>query len=81
VAESNALDVPEARRHLEAHTEVTPLLAYLREPQRSLPARGRRRPSRAFFSGAQKNDKAKICACVSRAVGGGLVLDSAYRDE
>ncbi len=34
-----------------------------------------------FFSPAQKKQADKICACVSRVSGGGLVIDSAYRDD
>jgi ferredoxin-NADP reductase len=34
-----------------------------------------------FFSAAEKRDNRRLCACVSRAVGGGLVIDSAWRPE
>jgi vanillate O-demethylase ferredoxin subunit len=34
-----------------------------------------------FFSAAEKRSDRRLCACVSRAVGGGLVLDSAYRPD
>ena len=33
-----------------------------------------------FFSPQQKSANAQLCACVSRISGGGVVLDSAYRD-
>jgi vanillate O-demethylase ferredoxin subunit len=32
-----------------------------------------------FFSEHQKQQNKKLCACVSRAVNGGLVIDTAYR--
>jgi vanillate O-demethylase ferredoxin subunit len=34
-----------------------------------------------FFSGAQKQANQRLCACVSRISGGGVVLDSAYRPD
>ena len=34
-----------------------------------------------FFSDAQKRENAKLCACVSRAVGGSIVIDTAYRGD
>jgi len=34
-----------------------------------------------FFSDHQKRENAKICTCVSRAVGGGLVIDTAFRGD
>ncbi len=34
-----------------------------------------------FFSAAQKTQNKRICACVSRVVGGGVVLDSDYRPD
>ena len=34
-----------------------------------------------FFSVAQKQSNQRICACVSRVSGGGVVLDSAYRAD
>ena len=34
-----------------------------------------------FFSEHEKRENHKICACVSRAVGGELVLDTAYRGD
>jgi ferredoxin-NADP reductase len=32
-----------------------------------------------FFNDAQKGENKKMCACVSRIVGGGVVIDTAYR--
>lgn len=32
-----------------------------------------------FFNDAQKGENKKMCACVSRIVGGGGVIDIAYR--
>jgi len=34
-----------------------------------------------FFSADEKQDNRRLCACVSRVSGGGLVLDSAYRAD
>ncbi|MEO6032265.1 MAG: PDR/VanB family oxidoreductase [Burkholderiaceae bacterium] len=34
-----------------------------------------------FFSAAEKRTNRRLCACVSRVVGGALVLDSAYRPD
>jgi vanillate O-demethylase ferredoxin subunit len=34
-----------------------------------------------FMSEDQKQAGTKMCACVSRAVGGGVVLDTAYRPD
>ncbi|MBK6865946.1 MAG: oxidoreductase [Ideonella sp.] len=34
-----------------------------------------------FFSAAQKRANERLCACVSRVAGGGIVLDTAYRPE
>lgn len=34
-----------------------------------------------FFSAAEKRSDRRLCACVSRVVGGALVLDSAYRPD
>jgi vanillate O-demethylase ferredoxin subunit len=34
-----------------------------------------------FFSGQQKQANQRLCACVSRISGGGVVLDSAYRPD
>jgi vanillate O-demethylase ferredoxin subunit len=34
-----------------------------------------------FFSSHQKQANDKLCACVSRIIGGGVVLDSAYRPD
>ena len=34
-----------------------------------------------FFSAHERASGHRLCACVSRVVGGGLVLDSAYRDD
>jgi ferredoxin len=34
-----------------------------------------------FFSAAEKRENRKLCACVSRVCGGGIVLDSAWRPD
>lgn len=34
-----------------------------------------------FFSAAEKADNRRVCACVSRVTGGGVVLDSAFRPD
>jgi vanillate O-demethylase ferredoxin subunit len=34
-----------------------------------------------FFSAQQKRDNQRLCACVSRIGGGGVVLDSAFRSD
>ena len=34
-----------------------------------------------FFSAAEKSGNQRLCACVSRACGGGLVIDSAWRPD
>jgi vanillate O-demethylase ferredoxin subunit len=34
-----------------------------------------------FFSADEKRQNRRLCACVSRVVGGGLVLDSSYRPD
>jgi vanillate O-demethylase ferredoxin subunit len=34
-----------------------------------------------FFSAQQKRDNQRLCACVSRISGGGVVLDSAFRPD
>jgi ferredoxin-NADP reductase len=34
-----------------------------------------------FFSAHEKQDNRRLCACVSRVSGGGVVLDSAYRPD
>jgi vanillate O-demethylase ferredoxin subunit len=34
-----------------------------------------------FFSAHEKQTNQRVCACVSRVSGGGLVLDSAYRPD
>ena len=34
-----------------------------------------------FLSAAEKRGNQRLCSCVSRVVGGGLVIDSAYRPE
>ncbi len=34
-----------------------------------------------FFSGQEKQEDKRLCACVSRVSGGGVVLDSAYRPD
>lgn len=34
-----------------------------------------------FFSAAEKRENQRLCACVSRVCGGGVVLDSAYRPD
>ena len=34
-----------------------------------------------FFSEEQKAHGDRLCACVSRAIGGRLVLDTAYRSD
>ena len=34
-----------------------------------------------FFSAAEKRDSRRLCACVSRVSGGGVVLDSSYRPD
>lgn len=32
-----------------------------------------------FFSDAQRSENRKLCACVSRAVGGSISIDTGYR--
>jgi vanillate O-demethylase ferredoxin subunit len=34
-----------------------------------------------FLSDHQKQENAKLCTCVSRAFGGGLVIDTGYRPD
>jgi hypothetical protein len=34
-----------------------------------------------FFSAEQKQANQRLCACVSRISGGGVVLDSAFRPD
>ena len=34
-----------------------------------------------FFSAEEKRDNRRLCACVSRVSGGGIVLDSAWRPD
>ncbi len=34
-----------------------------------------------FFSAHEKQRNQRLCACVSRVSGGGVVLDSAYRPD
>jgi vanillate O-demethylase ferredoxin subunit len=34
-----------------------------------------------FFSAPEKAANRRLCACVSRVSGGGVVLDSAYRGD
>jgi vanillate O-demethylase ferredoxin subunit len=34
-----------------------------------------------FFSAEEKQENTKLCTCVSRVVGGGIVLDSGYRPD
>jgi len=34
-----------------------------------------------FFSAGEKRDNRRLCACVSRIAGGGVVLDSSYRPD
>ena len=34
-----------------------------------------------FFSAHEKQQGRRLCACVSRVTGGGLVLDSSYRPD
>jgi vanillate O-demethylase ferredoxin subunit len=34
-----------------------------------------------FFSAAEKSENKRLCACVSRVVGGGIVIDSAWRPD
>jgi len=34
-----------------------------------------------FFSGAEKRGNQRLCACVSRVCGGGVVIDSAFRPD
>ena len=34
-----------------------------------------------FFSVHEKQQNTRLCACVSRVSGGGVVLDSAYRPD
>jgi vanillate O-demethylase ferredoxin subunit len=44
-------------------------------------AQGRIDHRDVFFSGAEKQAGTRLCTCVSRVSGGGLVLDSAYRPD
>ncbi len=34
-----------------------------------------------FFSEEEKQENTRMCACVSRATGGTLVIDTGYRDD
>jgi len=34
-----------------------------------------------FFSAAERQGNQRLCACVSRVRGGGVVLDTAYRPD
>ncbi len=34
-----------------------------------------------FFSAEERREEAKICACVSRAVGGTITIDTGYRKD
>jgi len=44
-------------------------------------AQGRIDHRDVFFSAHEKQENRRLCACVSRVSGGGLVLDSAYRPD